>query len=495
MARRRLQRALVGARSGKSETAHGLAQLRDRVLDAQFELKQNPDRAVVLIVTGIPGAGRSEVVNELVSWLDPKLVTVYAFRDCNDAERERPPLWRYWRIMPPRGRIAVLHGGWYQDLWQRVLTLDGKRARWPGDARRAAERIRQLERMLVWDNVAVVKVHLHVSAQTQAKRLRKLAADKATRWRVTREDRRLARRHDEVERALERCLEATDQPAAPWHVVDGGDAGHRALEVGRRLLDVMTGALPARAPALGAPPRSPTTVRLATRAKSAPATDAEYDATLERLQGRLALSSRRKRFARHAVVVAFEGMDAAGKGGAIRRITAALDARQYCVVPVAAPTPEELARPYLWRFWFHLPPRGNYTVFDRSWYGRVLVERVRGFAPRKDWQRAYAEIVEFERQLAEHDVIVAKFWLSVSRGEQLDRFTERERNPLKRLKVDPEDWTNREHWSAYQQAAREMIARTDTPHAPWTIVPADDKRLARLQVLRALCDRIDAALD
>jgi polyphosphate kinase 2 (PPK2 family) len=215
---------------------------------------------------------------------------------------------------------------------------------------------------------------------------------------------------------------------------------------------------------------------------------------LERLQGRLALLSRRKRFERHAVVVAFEGMDAAGKGGAIRRVTAALDARQFRVVPISAPSPEELARPYLWRFWFHLPPRGNYTIFDRSWYGRVLVERVRGFAQAPDWQRAYDEINEFERQLAEHRVIVAKFWLAVSREEQLERFAERDRDPLKRFKVDPEDWANRKQWAAYQRAAQDMLARTDTRHAPWTVVPADDKRLARLAVLRALGDRIEAAL-
>ena len=175
-------------------------------------------------------------------------------------------------------------------------------------------------------------------------------------------------------------------------------------------------------------------------------------------------------------------------------VTAALDARQYRVVPISAPTPEELARPYLWRFWFQLPPRGNYTIFDRSWYGRVLVERVRGFAAAPDWRRAYEEINEFERQLVEQRVIVAKFWLSVSRAEQLARFNERDRNPLKRFKVDPEDWANRKHWNEYQRAAQEMIARTSTSHAPWTVVPADDKRSARLTVLRGLCEQIEAAL-
>ena len=220
----------------------------------------------------------------------------------------------------------------------------------------------------------------------------------------------------------------------------------------------------------------------------------DYERTLEELQGRLALLSRRRKFARHSVVVVMEGMDASGKGGSIRRITAALDARQYRVVPISAPTPEEKARPYLWRFWFQLPPRGNYTIFDRTWYGRVLVERVRGFADAPDWQRAYEEINEFERQLVEHQVIVAKFWMSVSPAEQLARFAERDRNRLKRFKVDAEDWINRKLWKPYQAAARDMLALTSTPHAPWTIVPADDKRHARLTVLRGMCERIESAL-
>jgi polyphosphate kinase 2 (PPK2 family) len=220
----------------------------------------------------------------------------------------------------------------------------------------------------------------------------------------------------------------------------------------------------------------------------------EYQQDLERLQGRLALLSRRKAFMKRSAVVVFEGMDAAGKGGAIRRITGALDARQYRVVPISAPTAEEALRPYLWRFWFHLPPRGNYTIFDRSWYGRVLVERVRGFAAEPDWRRAYEEINEFEPELQEHRVIVAKFWMSVSRERQLERFEERDRNPLKRFKVDPEDWANRKRWNAYDAAARDMLVLTDTPHAPWTIVPAADKRYARLLVLRRLCERIEETL-
>ena len=193
-------------------------------------------------------------------------------------------------------------------------------------------------------------------------------------------------------------------------------------------------------------------------------------------------------------MLAFEGMDAAGKGGAIRRITHALDARQYQVVPVSAPTAEERLYPYLWRFWRDVPERGHIAIFDRSWYGRVLVERVRGFAAPADWQRAYAEISEFERQLTEHGLVVAKFWLQVSKAEQLRRFKERDEDPLKRFKVDPEDWTNRSLYDAYQVAAAEMIQRTQRRKRVGHVVPADDKKSARLHVLRVVCEAVEAAL-
>ncbi len=491
-----LHEVLSGRRLTKLEYEHALPKLQDQLLDAQFELRKSRTRAVAMIVTGIPAAGRSEVVNELLGWLDPKFVTVYGFREPDEAEQQKPQLWRYWRVMPPRGRIAIMHAGWYGEFLRESVLHPKRHA---ADVRREVERIRSLERMLVADGVAVVKVHLHVGSEIQRKRLEKLHDDRRTRWRVTREDLWLARHFRRVEKAVEHCLEVTEQPATPWHLVDGTDRQHRALEVGRVLLAGIEGRIGqltgrAKAPAF-ARTRAAKNVKLPTGHRGPLVAEEDYEQELEQLQGRLALLSRRSKFAGHSVVVAFEGMDAAGKGGAIRRIAAALDARQYRVVPISAPSPEELARPYLWRFWFQLPPRGNYTIFDRSWYGRVLVERVRGLAARPDWQRAYAEINEFERELTEHRVIVAKFWMSVSPAEQLARFRERDRNPLKRFKVDREDWANRKHRSAYERAAGEMIARTSARHAPWYVIPADDKRYARLLVLRRLCERIEAALE
>jgi polyphosphate kinase 2 (PPK2 family) len=216
---------------------------------------------------------------------------------------------------------------------------------------------------------------------------------------------------------------------------------------------------------------------------------------LEECQGRLALLTRDPRFKKIAVVALFEGNDAAGKGGAIRRVTAALDARYYNTIPTAAPTEEERAQPYLWRFWRHIPRRGRVAIFDRSWYGRVLVERVEGFCQQAHWMRAYSEINAFEAQMARHGIVVSKFWLAISKDEQLARFKEREEVGYKRFKITDEDWRNRNKWEEYERAVCDMVDRTSTDVAQWVLVEANDKRHARIKVLTTLCHQIEAAMD
>lgn len=223
--------------------------------------------------------------------------------------------------------------------------------------------------------------------------------------------------------------------------------------------------------------------------------DRKYVNELEKWQGRLNLLSRHPKFRERSAILVFEGMDAAGKGGAIRRVTAALDARHYLSVLVAAPTEDERAQPYLWRFWRHIPQwAGQFVIFDRSWYGRVLVERVEGFCAESDWLRAYGEINDFESQLVEHGAIVSKFWLTISADEQLKRFKARERDRFKRFKITPDDWHNREKWPAYEQAICDMVDRTSTDIAPWQLIAANNKNYARIAVLRSSCERIEAAL-
>jgi polyphosphate:AMP phosphotransferase len=460
--------------------------LHDDLLATQLDARKLAKFSVAVIVTGVPAAGRSETINKLIEWLDPKYVTVRAFGS-DDTEARYPAMRRYWRALPAYGRIAFYFWGWYGELLNDALRDSGKARR---RAQRRLEHIRQLEAMLAADGVRVVKIHLDLDADTQRKRLKKLRGDKLTRWRVTQEDLWCARHYVRVRKAMERILTATDQPAARWHLIDGADENYREVRVGEILRDELREQKRGHSSFRTKQMRN---VPIPHR-RIPKVSDEQYDRELQELQGQLALLTRRSKFGKHGLVLAFEGMDAAGKGGAIQRITHALDARQYQVVPVSAPTPEERSYPYLWRFWRDVPERGHIAIFDRSWYGRVLVERVRGFAAPADWRRAYGEICEFERQLGEAGLIVAKFWLQVSKAEQLRRFKARDEDPLKRFKVDPEDWTNRSFYDAYQAAAAEMIKRTDSPDARWNVVPADDKKSARLHVLRVVCETIEKAL-
>lgn len=480
---------MPAARVSKEAFERNLPALRDELLSLQLKLHTSRSCAVAVIIVGTPAAGRSETVNELLEWLDPKHIGVHALGEADREDRRRPPMWRYWQKLPARGRMTLFFAGWYGDyLHEATRGSDAHRR-----DQRAIAKIRQLENMLVRDGVRVVKIFLHTDEQTQQRRIAKLRASKLTRWRVTAEDRWQAKHFRTVHRALRACLKATGHPAAPWHSVDGTDEEYRLLTVGRILRDELRIGLEERAAKrLDWPSEKSLKAATLQIEQSKPALDDDdYERQLQTLQARLAHLVRKSRFSKQGLVLAFEGMDAAGKGGAIRRVTHALDARQYQVVPVSAPTPEEVLYPYLWRFWRHIPERGAITIFDRSWYGRVLVERVRGLTAEADWTRAYDEIVEFERQLTEHGLKVAKFWLSVSKEEQLRRFKARDEDPLKRFKVDREDWANRRYFDAYQAAAAEMIRRTDKRDAKWTVVAADDKKQARLTVLKAVCEVLE----
>lgn len=479
---------MAAPRISKAAFERNLPTLRDELLDLQLKLHTSKACAVAVIIAGTPAAGRSETVNELLEWLDPKHIGVHALGAPSAEDRKFPGLWRYWQKLPARGRMTFFFAGWYGEYLSGLIK-DSKSKH----DQRSVDRILQLEKMLVRDGVRVVKIYLHTDHETQLQRLERLRANKLTSWRVTKEDRWQAKHFDRVNRVVRACLKATDHEAAPWHRVDGTDEDYRLLTVGKILRDEIAAGLktaeqkrrdwPSEKPGKVVPLEMPQSQR--------PLDDDEYERQLETLQGHLARLVRKSRFAKHGLVLAFEGMDAAGKGGSIRRVVHALDARQYQVVPVSAPTPEELSYPYLWRFWRHIPAQGSITIFDRSWYGRVLVERVRDLTPDADWKRAYAEIVEFERQLTEHGLSVAKFWLQVSKEEQLKRFKARDDDPLKRFKVDREDWANRRYYDAYQTAAAEMIRRTDADDAKWTIVAADDKKQARLTVLKAVCETLE----
>ena len=318
---------------------------------------------------------------------------------------------------------------------------------------------------------------------------------------MTRRDRDFFRKYDRFYRISEETLRATSTAHAPWIVVEGTDPAYRFLTVGKALLAAMKKRLdapaePRRAASRAAPIAHPIDRRdvLSELDLTRALTEKAYKTELLAWQGRLNLLARHPKFPQLSVALAFEGMDAAGKGSTIRRVTGGLDARHYTVIPVAAPTDEERAQPYLWRFWRHLPRKGRVTIYDRTWYGRVLVERIEGFCSEADWMRAYAEINDFEEQVGRSATVLCKFWMQISREEQLRRFKERERMRFKRFKITPEDWRNREKWDLYQSAAADMVERTSTRSAPWTLVEANDKKFARIKVLKTICKRIERAL-
>jgi polyphosphate:AMP phosphotransferase len=359
------------------------------------------------------------------------------------------------------------------------------------------ENVRRFERMLSDEGYVLLKLWFHLSRAQQRKRLRALEADDETKWRVTDSDWDHYENHAGIADAAARAMRFTSHENAPWIVVPGMQARYRSLLTGRALLDAMVNEPTSSAPEPAVHPLPALDGRsvLHTLDLGQTLDKKAYDHELEEWQGELARLIRHKRFRKHSAVVVFEGMDAAGKGGAIRRVVEGVDPRNYRIVPIAAPTDEEKAHPYLWRFWRHIPRRGKLLVFDRSWYGRVLVERVEGYCSTADWLRAYGEINDFEEQLDRHGTIVIKLWLHIDADVQLARFRDRESEPVKQWKIGPDDWRNRGKWPAYEQAIGDMVDRTSTEIAPWTLVEANDKNFARVKVLRTICERIRDAIE
>ncbi|MFI4904497.1 MAG: polyphosphate:AMP phosphotransferase [Burkholderiales bacterium] len=479
----------------KSRFERALPRLREELLNAQFALAREACGAVLILLAGIEGGGRSETANTLNAWMDPRHIRTVAFARPTPEERVHPPAWRYWRALPARGTIGILTEAWYDDA-QRAQA-HGHAARFE----RMLGDIRDFEMMLACDRVLLLKIWIHLSPKDAATRIEALREDA---WRLVPVDR--ASRHIDTyfsRRAVwEDLLRETSSAAAPWFIVNGFDPQYRALTIGRL---VLTALRRASAPPVGHRARPARRVQhradVDTRTGALRAIDlaprmpdGEYREALAMWQHRLARHTRRKRFGRHSLILVFEGADAAGKGGTIRRVTGALDARQYVNVPVSAPDDEERRYPWLWRFWRHVPARGGITIFDRSWYGRVLVERVEGFCSVADWQRAYGEISQFEEQLYEGDAILCKFWLQVSKAEQLARFRAREHTPYKHFKITPDDWRNRRRWDDYQQAVADMVERTSTSRAPWSLIGSDDKGHARVEVLKTIVERLDQVL-
>jgi polyphosphate:AMP phosphotransferase len=471
-----------------------LPKLRAALLSAQADVLERKAFPVVVLISGVEGAGKGDTLHVLHEWLDPRHVRASAFDAPDAVESRYPPMWRFWQALPLAGTTAIFFGAWYREaLYARV---------YGGEKRSRLDAIVRFERMLTDEGALVLKLWLHLSKKQQHAKLEELSSSKRTRWRVKGSDWRNHEHYDDFRAVAKGMIRKTHTPAAPWLVVAGGDANHRRLTVGRALLDAMRGRLAEpRTPARGVR-RIAAKVELAEGIESLRDLDTssarepgDYPQRLARAQAEIAALSREASKEGRASILVFEGPDAAGKGGAIRRVTDALDARHFRVNAVAAPNDVERAHPYLWRFWTNIPRDGDVGIFDRSWYGRTLVERVEGFAPESAWSRAYSEINDFESDLVAHGAIVLKFWLQITKEEQLARFHAREQEAYKRYKLTREDWRNRRNWDAYEQAADDTFARTSTKHAPWTLIAANDKHYARVAVLETFATRLRRAFE
>jgi len=482
--------AEVGNKISKVVYKKGLAKLREDLLEVQKELAASKTSAIV-IIGGVEGAGKTETVNQLLEWLDARGIETHALDAPTDEERERPPMWRFWRMIPPKGRMAILLGSWYtRPIVERTFGIM-KRA----DFDEALDKAIFFETMLRREGVVLIKFWLHVKEKILIKSMKKLEKDPLQSWRVTKSDWQFVKRYKNFREVSEEALGKTNTKDAPWHIVEAEDPRYRHVTVARTLISELRRGFAERERA-EKPPLKPRTFKppqsniFRTLDYTQKLDPKRYEKELPERQAELHRLINKMQAKDRSLILVFEGADAAGKGGAIRRVTQALNAKDYRVMSVAAPTDEERARPYLWRFWRNLPRRDKVTVYDRSWYGRVLVEKIEGFCTDDEWMRAYSEINEFEKELAEAGTIVLKFYLSITAKEQLRRFKDREVTPYKQYKITEEDWRNRSKWDSYEASAIEMFEKTSMPYAPWTVVEAEDKNYARIKVLKTIINNL-----
>ncbi len=454
---------------------------------------------VMIVFDGMGAAGKGVQINRLIQALDPRGFSVYASNSSNEEARMRPFLWQFWTQTPAKGRIAIFDRSWYQIVQED--RFDG--ATKEEDLQGAYQDILSFEKQLSDDGMVIIKLFLHISKEEQKKRFKKLADSKETAWRVSKQDWKRNKEYDRYLKMNEEMLENTETDYAPWTIIEATDKDYAAMKI----LTTVTSRL-----AYELDRRKERTVSKAENQAAGPSerfhngvlsgvdltkalTREEYKKELSRLQKKLEKLHSDLYRLRIPVVLGFEGWDAGGKGGAIKRLTSNLDPRGYQVNPTASPNDIEKVHHYLWRFWNNMPKAGHVAIFDRTWYGRVMVERIEGFCTEEEWKRAYQEINEMESHLANSGAVVLKFWLHIDKDEQERRFKERMENPEKQWKITDEDWRNREKWDQYEAAVDEMLVRTSTTYAPWIVVEGNNKYYARVKVLKTVVDALEKKIE
>lgn len=513
-----LEKVDLTKKLSKEEYKEKMPQLEARLGRLQRECKAL-GIPIMIVFEGFGASGKGLQIGRLIQSMDPRGFEVHPIKNETEEERMHPFMWRFWTKTPAKGRIAIYDGSWYR----RVLIDRFEKRTKNKEMADVFHSINSFEEQLAEDGTLIIKLLLDIDKKEQKKRFDKLEKNKETAWRVTQGDKERNVHYDEYAAMMEDMLFKTDTDYAPWTIIESMDKRFATLKIYTTVIKAMADQIEklqkekeekeAKKLADSESAAGGETDAVAEIAKEADEemkdlqvsilskadlslhyTREEYKEKLDKLQKKMEKLHGELYRRRIPVVLGFEGWDAGGKGGAIKRLTERMDARGYVVNPTASPNDIEKAHHYLWRFWRAMPKDGHVAIFDRTWYGRVMVERIEGFCTTEEWKRAYKEINDMEKDLYDAGAIVIKFWMHIDKDEQERRFRERQENPEKQWKITDEDWRNREKWDQYEDAVNEMLMRTSTDYAPWVVVEGNDKYYARVKVLRTVVEAIEARL-
>lgn len=506
-----LEKVDLSKKLSKEEYKEKMSQLENKIGQLQRECKALKI-PIMIVFEGFGAAGKGLQIGKLIQSMDPRGFRVFPIKNETEEERMHPFLWRFWTKTPEKGRIAIYDGSWYR----RVLIDRFEKRTKEKELPEAFHSINSFEEQLTDDGTLIIKLFLDISKKEQKKRFEKLQKNKETAWRVTQGDLERNAKYNEYAAMMEDMLFKTDTDYAPWTIIEATDRRFATVKIYTTVIKAMADQIEKLARQKKKDTADQETedhmnvsevareadkelkelqVSILSKADlSLKYSREEYEEKLDKLQKKIEKLHGELYRRRIPVVLGFEGWDAGGKGGAIKRLTAKMDARGYAVNPTASPNDIEKAHHYLWRFWRAMPKAGHIAIFDRTWYGRVMVERIEGFCTKEEWKRAYKEINDMEKDLCDAGAIVIKFWMHIDKDEQERRFRERQENPEKQWKITEEDWRNREKWDLYEDAVNEMLLRTSTDYAPWVVVEGNDKYYARIKVLKTVVDAIEDRL-
>ncbi len=481
----------------KKESKLLIENLQNDLMVLQQQMKELKIPMLILF-EGWDGSGKGVCINKLVNQLDTRAYTVYSIQPADEAEKRKPVMWRYWQKVPVYGKISIFDESWYQEIaWAEFEEEDFEENRIE-----RYEQIKAFERQLADDGYVLVKLFLHISQEEQKKRQDEQLHDRATTWQVTRRDQKQNRNYEKFFKIFDSMIQRTHTEYAPWYLISAEDDYYGKVQFMRIIRDVMQKAIdqkrqgqhridwvvPNRFDLMPIPRLNEVNLEISLSDEAYKEEKGDAGKRLAELHNYLYQK-------KIPLIVLYEGWDASGKGGNIRRLTQSLDPRGYRVIPTVAPDYVEKNHHYLWRFWRDLPKTGHIAIFDRTWYGRVMVERVENLCREDEWKRAYREINEFEATLDDWGAIIVKFWIQIDQEEQLRRFNDRQNNPDKQWKITEEDWRNREKWPLYEEAINEMLQKTHTNYAPWTIIEGNDKKYARVKAMRTIIKAIEQRMD